>query len=183
MEEPDRGNVEESRRRARDPNGRGRDTPGVGTVGSTRKKEVVHREETERRGDSFRLRMTNVLARHGLTIEQAGELPDSALRRHRGVGTRMIGAIRAVVGGAAPALTREAEAAPDRRLAALERHVADLAGAIRDVQTLLRVRGVDRRGLSSRGQVTRPLRKGDTKEPRHDVDHAGKEASFPPGQH
>jgi hypothetical protein len=130
---------------------------------------MAKKSKAARRGDSFRLRVTSVLARHGLTIEQAGQLPDSDLRRRRGIGPKMIDAIRATAGDPVltPPLTTDGQAAGldwaarDQRIVALERQVADLIGAVRQVQDLLRARGVDRRGHPASERVTRPLRKGD----------------------
>jgi hypothetical protein len=115
------------------------------------------RKTARRRGDAFQRRMTRVLARHGLTTDQAGQLSDSDLRRHRGIGAKMIDAIRAAGGPApTPSVTREGQAADlawdaarDRRIVALERQVADLVAAVRQIQDLLRVRGIDRRAHPS----------------------------------
>lgn len=110
------------------------------------------RRKAARRGDAFKLRMTRALARHGLTINQAGQLSDAELRRRRGIGRKMIDVIRAAEGPAPPASPRSDAAvketgrgARDQRIAALERQVADLVAAVKQVQDLLRVRGIDRR--------------------------------------
>jgi hypothetical protein len=125
-----------------------------------------------RRGDAFKLRMTQTLARHGLTIDQAGRLPDADLRRRRGIGRRMIAVIRAAGGPAPPpsptsdtAVTGPRADARDQRIAALERQVAELLEAVRQLQDLVRARGVDRRVGSSSEQMTRTVRKGDPQEP------------------
>jgi hypothetical protein len=38
------------------------------------------RRKAARRGDAFKLRMTRALARHGLTLDEAGQLSDADLR-------------------------------------------------------------------------------------------------------
>ena len=126
------------------------------------------RRKATRRGDAFKLRMTRALARHGLTIDQAGQLSDSDLRRRRGIGRKMIAVIRAA-GGPAPPPPRTSEAAETAtaRIAALERQVAELLEAVKQLQDLLRARGVDRRGHQSSEQGTRTLRKGDPQDPPH----------------
>ena len=109
------------------------------------------RRKAARRGDAFKLRMTRALARHGLTIAKAGKLSDADLRRHRGIGRAMIDVVRAA-GGPAPPPSPTGDAAVtergarDRRIAALERQVAQLVEAVRQLQDLMRVRGIDRRG-------------------------------------
>jgi hypothetical protein len=109
------------------------------------------RRKAARRGDAFKLRMARALARHGLTIVEAGQLSDADLRRRRGIGRKMIDVIRAA-GGPAPPPSPAADPAAiergarDRRIAALERQVAELLEAIRQLQDLMRVRGIDRRG-------------------------------------
>lgn len=116
--------------------------------------------------------MTQTLARHGLTIDQAGRLPDADLRRRRGIGRRMIAVIRAAGGPALPpsptsdaAVTKPRSDARDQRIAALERQVAELLEAVRPLQDLVRARGVDRWAGSSSEQVTRTQHKGDPQEP------------------
>jgi hypothetical protein len=112
------------------------------------------RRKAARRGDAFKLRMTRALARHGLTIDEAGRLSDADLRRRRGIGRKMIDVIRAA-GGPAPPPSPTADAAGtergarDQRIAALERQVAELLEAVRQLQDLMRVRGIDRRGRAA----------------------------------
>jgi transposase-like protein len=116
------------------------------------------RRKLTRQGDPFKLRMVRMLARHGLTMAEASRLSDADLRRHRGVGRIMIAAIRATGGPAPPPSTTRAtaaenartRAAAEQRVATLERQVAELLEAVRQLQDLLRVRGIDRRApLSS----------------------------------
>jgi hypothetical protein len=98
-----------------------------------------------------------MLARHGLTMAEARGLSDADLRRHRGIGRIMIAAIRATGGPAQPpsptratAENARTRAAAEQRIATLERQVAELLEAVRQLQDLLRVRGIDRRApLSS----------------------------------
>jgi hypothetical protein len=117
---------------------------------------VKKRRKAMRRGDAFKLRMARALARHGLTIAAAGRLSDADLRRHKGIGRTMIAVIRAAVGPApSPSPTRGAVAretkqrARDQRITALEGQVAELLEAVRQLQDLLRARGIDRRGYAS----------------------------------
>jgi hypothetical protein len=111
------------------------------------------RSKTARRGDAFKLRMTRALARHGLTINQAGRLSDADLRRRKGIGRTMIAVIRAAAGPplptSEPAMTATERGARDQRIAVLERQVAELLEAVRQLQDLLRLRGIDRRVLPS----------------------------------
>ena len=113
------------------------------------------RRKAARRGDPFKLRMTRALARHGLTLDEAGQLSDADLRRRRGIGRKMIDVIRAAR-GPAPSASPTAgaavaeRAARDQRIAALERQVAELLEAVRQLQDLMRVRGIDRRGHAAR---------------------------------
>ena len=112
---------------------------------------VKKRRKAARRGDAVKLRMTRALARHGLTIAEAGQLSDADLRRHRGIGRAMIDVIRAAGGPAPPPLPTSDAAVTERgtrnrRIAALERQVAELLEAVRQLQDLMRVRGIDRRG-------------------------------------
>jgi hypothetical protein len=44
-------------------------------------------------------RMVKLLAWHGLTLEQAGQLPDVELRRHKYIGPQILQAIRAAASG------------------------------------------------------------------------------------
>ena len=127
------------------------------------------RSKAARRGDAFKLRMTRALARHGLTIDQAGQLSDSDLRRRRGIGRKMIAVIRAAGGPAPPPPppTSEAAVTATARIAALERQVTELLEAVKQLQDLLRARGVDRRGHQASEQGTRTLRKGDPQDPPH----------------
>ena len=126
------------------------------------------KQKAKRRGDSFQRRMASMLARHGLTIGQAGRLSDADLRRRKGIGRTMIAVIRAAAGPAPPP-TRDAavteRGARADRIAALEHQVAELLEAVRQLQGMLRARGVDRRGYPPSEQATRRLRKGDTPEP------------------
>jgi hypothetical protein len=63
-------------------------------------------------------RMVKLLAWHGLTLEQAGQLPDAELRRHKYIGPQILEAIRAAAGGPPPTSveptphSREGEAQP-----------------------------------------------------------------------
>jgi len=141
---------------------------GTGRAGGMAKK----RSKAARRGDAFKRRMTQTLARHGLTIDQAGRLSDADLRRRRGIGRKMIAVIRSAGDPAPPpspmsnaAVTEPTSDAQDQRIAALERQVAEILEAVRQLQDLVRARGVDRRGGSSSEQVTRTQRKGDPQEP------------------
>jgi hypothetical protein len=109
------------------------------------------RRKAARRGDAFRLRMTRALARHGLTIDEAGQMSDAELRRRRGIGPKMIDVIRAAGRPAPPPPPRGDAAvtergARDQRIATLDRQVAELFETVRQLQDLLRVRGIDRRG-------------------------------------
>ena len=113
------------------------------------------RRKAARRGDAFKLRMTRALARHGLTLDEAGQLSDADLSRRRGIGLKMINVIRAARGPAPPpSPTADAavteRGARDQRIAALERQVAELLEAVRQLQDLMRVRGIDRRGHAAR---------------------------------
>lgn len=116
---------------------------------------VKKRRKAARRGDAFKLRMTRALARHGLTIAEAGQLSDVDLRRRRGIGRKMIDVIRAAGGPTPPPARMSDSAAPekwgarDQRIAALERQVAELLEAVRQLQDLMRVRGIDRRRHAS----------------------------------
>ena len=117
------------------------------------------RRKAARRGDASKLRMTRALARHGLTMAQAGRLSDADLRRHKGIGRALIAVIR-TARGPAPSPTRAAtvdaqrRAARDERIATLERHVAELLEAVRHIHDLLRVRGLDGRDHPSSGPET-----------------------------
>ena len=101
------------------------------------------------RGDAFTLRVTRALALHGLTIAQAGELSDADLRRRKGIGRTLIASIRAAAGPAPPSPPPVANergwAARDRRIATLERQMAELLETVRQLQDVLRVRGMGRR--------------------------------------
>jgi hypothetical protein len=118
---------------------------------------MAKKRSATRRGDALQRRMTNALARHELTIDQAGQLPDSDLKRRRGIGRKMIAVIRAAGGPSAPpsptgdgAAAQTKWGARDQRIAALERQVAELLETVRELRDLLRVRGIDRREHPSR---------------------------------
>ena len=126
--------------------------PGTRRAGGMAKK----RSKAARRGDAFKLRITQTLARHGLTIDQAGRLSDADLRRRRGIGRKMVAVIRSAGGPAPPpsptsdaAVTEPRSEARDQRIAAVERQVAELLEAVKQLQDLLRARGIDRRGYAS----------------------------------
>ena len=106
------------------------------------------RRKATRRGDALRLRMTRALARHGLTITQAGQLADADLRQRKGIGRIMIAVIRAAAGPAPPPPATERDGRA-HRIATLERQVTELLEAVTQLQDLLRVRGIDRREPSS----------------------------------
>jgi hypothetical protein len=120
---------------------------------------MAKRSKAMRRGDAFRRRMASALARHALTVDQAAKLPDSDLQRRRGIGPKMIDAIRAAgatvtapsVGAPRADATEQAPAPATRddRIVVLEHQVADLIAAVGQVQDLLRVRGIDRRRRAS----------------------------------
>ena len=119
------------------------------------------RRKAARRGDPVRLRMTRALARHGLTMAQAGRLSDADLRRHKGIGRALIAVIRTARGPApspspkrAATVDAQRRAARDERIATLERHVAELLEAVRHIHDLLRVRGLDGRDHPSSGPET-----------------------------
>ena len=112
----------------------GLDCAARGRAGGMAKK----RSKAARRGDALKLRMTQTLARHGLTIDQAGRLSDADLRRRRGIGRTMIAVIRSAGDPAAPpsptsdaAVTEPPSDARDKRIATLERQVAELLEAVR----------------------------------------------------
>jgi hypothetical protein len=124
------------------------------------------RRKVARRGDAFKLRMARALARHGLTMAQAGRLSDADLRRHKGIGRTIIALIRAAGGPAPPpsptraaAVNEHGRGIRDQRIATLERQVAELVDAVRQVQDLLRVRGIDRRGPPSSAASPEATRK------------------------
>ena len=62
---------------------------------------MAKRKKAKTMKDQERLnrRMVKLLAWHGLTLEQAGQLPDVELRRHKYIGPRILQAIRAAAGG------------------------------------------------------------------------------------
>ena len=95
------------------------------------------KDKAKRRGDSFQRRMASMLARHGLTIDQAGRLSDADLRRRKGIGRTMIAVIRAAAGPAPP---------PTRDAAVTERGARDNRIAVW-IQLVARERSAEAEGV------------------------------------